>query len=114
MPRRVDVVLDDILDAITLIEGAVGARDFGAFAADAFLQRGVERSLEIISEAVRHLPDSLLNGWPELPWVDIRAIGNLLRHEYWRTDPAIIWSVIANDLPALRLAVVAMRGGFST
>jgi uncharacterized protein with HEPN domain len=105
MTRRVDVVLDDILDAIAAIEEAVAGYDRGRFGSAGFLQRGVERSLEIISEAVRHLPDELLALRPDIAWSDVRAIGNLIRHEYWRVDPDILWTVITDDLPALHAAL---------
>lgn len=105
MARRIDVVLEDILDAIALIEEAVAGHDRASFGEVLFVQRGVERSLEIISEAVRHLPDNLLALRPDIAWVDIRAIGNLIRHEYWRVDPDIVWAVTAEDLPPLCAAI---------
>lgn len=108
MPRRTSVVLEDILATISLVENVMGTKDRAAFAADLFLQRGVERSLEIISEAVRHLPEAILATRPEIAWADIRSIGNLIRHEYWRVDPDILWAVITDDLPALRMAIDAM------
>lgn len=105
MARRVDVVLEDILDAIGMIEGAASGHHRTSFAKAAFAQRGIERLLEIISEAVRHLPDDLLALRPEIAWVDIRAIGNLIRHEYWRVDPDIVWAVVTDDLPPLRAVI---------
>jgi uncharacterized protein with HEPN domain len=48
MARRDDIVLEEILEKITLIESAVSGRDIKAIAADKFLQLGVERGLEII------------------------------------------------------------------
>ena len=105
MVRRVDVVLEDILDAISVIEEAVAGYDRARFDDARFLQRGIERSLEVISEAVRHLPDDLLASRPEIAWAGIRAIGNLIRHEYWRVDPDIIWAVVTDDLPLLRTAI---------
>lgn len=105
MARRVDIVLGEILDAISLVEEAVDGFDQAGFADARFLQRGVERSLEIISEAVRHLPDDVLALEPEIDWAGVRGIGNLMRHEYWRVDPGYIWSVVRDDLPPLRAAV---------
>lgn len=66
------------------------------------LQRGIERGLEIISEAVRHVPDHLLAQESSIAWQDIRSIGNLIRHEYHRVEPAIVWSVVVDDLTPLR------------
>lgn len=105
MVRRVDVVLEDILDAIGMIEDAASGHDRASFAKAGFAQRGIERLLEIISEAVRHVPDDLLALQPDIAWADIRAIGNLIRHEYWRVDPNIVWTVVTDDLPPLRAAI---------
>lgn len=105
MARDIAIVLHEILDAISLIEEAAAGHDLASFSADRFLQRGTERLLEIISEAVRHLPDDLLASRPDIAWPGIRAIGNLMRHEYWRIDPDIVWNVVSDDLPELRAVI---------
>ncbi len=105
MVRDTAVVLHDSLDAISLIEEAAVGHDLASFSADRFLQHGTERLLEIISEAVRHLPDDLLASRPDIAWHGIRAIGNLMRHEYFRVDPDIVWNVVSDDLPALRMVI---------
>ena len=105
MVRDTAVVLQDILDAISLAEEAAAGHDLASFSADRFLQLGIERLLEIISEAVRHLPADLLASRPDIAWPGIRAIGNLMRHEYWRIDPDIVWSVVGDDLPELRAPI---------
>jgi|GEM_PF-2679067 len=66
MARRTDVVLEDILAAIDTVDGAVDGRTQVSFEADAFFQLGVERALEIILEAVRHLPEELLAMQPNI------------------------------------------------
>jgi len=58
------------------------------------MQRAVERGLEIISEATRHIPDDYKALAPEIPWPQIAAIGNLLRHEYQRADNSAIWNIV--------------------
>jgi uncharacterized protein with HEPN domain len=88
-----------------LIEKAAAGHDLASLSADRFLQLGIERLLEIISEAVRHLPHDILASRPDIAWPGIRAIGNLMRHEYWRIDPDIVWTVVSDDLPALRNAI---------
>jgi uncharacterized protein with HEPN domain len=54
--------------------------------------------LEIISEASRHIPDDLKELAPDIPWRQIAAIGNLLRHEYQRTK-AFSWMTNSNPIP---------------
>ena len=39
---------------------------------------------------------------------DIAGIGNILRHGYDSLDHAVIWGVVENDLPPLKVAVEAM------
>jgi hypothetical protein len=41
---------------------------------------------------------------PDVPWADVRALGNFLRHEYDRVDPARVWLTIEDDLGPLRSA----------
>ncbi|SEM22482.1 Uncharacterized conserved protein, contains HEPN domain [Bosea lupini] len=108
MARRIDVVLEEMLAAIDAVDGAVGGRSQAAFQADAFLQLGVERALEIISEAVRHLPEEILATQADIRWADVRALGNLIRHEYWRVDSKIVWRIVKDDLPPLRSAIADM------
>mgnify|MGYP003394091898 CR=1 FL=1 len=105
MARDIGLILQDILDAIALIEKAAAGHDLASLSADRFLQLGIERLLESISEAVRHPPDDLLASRSDVAWPGIRAIGNLMRHEYWRIDPDIVWTVVSDDLPALREAI---------
>lgn len=75
------------------------------FASDWLLRHGLERGIEIISEATRHIPDDLTALAPEIPWKQVRGIGNILRHEYHKTSDAIVWPVVTDSLPPLRLAV---------
>jgi len=69
------------------------------------MQRAVERGLEIISEASRHVPPDLQMLAAEIPWRQIAAIGNLLRHQYQRADTAATWNVINEHLPPLADAI---------
>lgn len=60
MARQVGIVLEEILAAIDGIETAIAERGLDNLDRDWLLMRGVERGLEIVSEAVRHQPESLL------------------------------------------------------
>lgn len=46
---------------------------------------------------------------PEVPWAKVRAIGNVLRHEYHSLSDRIIWGVVIDELPRLRVAVEAIQ-----
>ncbi len=111
MARSCAHILEDILEAIAGIESAVAGKDYEDFQDDWLTRHGVERGIEIISEASRHIPGSLLAFRPEIPWNEIRGVGNVLRHEYHRVSCIIIWNIIDKHLPPLKTAVREMLNG---
>ena len=61
----------------------------------------VERGVEIISEASRHLDEDLKDRHPHIPWRKVAGIGNVLRHDYGQVSAPILWALASNDLPDL-------------
>jgi uncharacterized protein with HEPN domain len=107
--RRTQLVrLHDILDNIDAVAEMTRGIDLGAYRGDLKLRRAVERCVEIISEASRHLPAEMKNEHPEQPWPEIAAIGNLLRHHYEIIDDLIMWKIATRSLLELRPAIVSM------
>jgi uncharacterized protein with HEPN domain len=72
-----------------------------SFEADWQRQWLVERGIEIVSEASRHLTDELRARHPEIPWKKVAGIGNVLRHNYENIAAAVIWKLVQADLPEL-------------
>jgi uncharacterized protein with HEPN domain len=64
-------------------------------------------ALLIISEAAKRLGDDAETLCPGQPWREIRGIGNHLRHVYDNLDAMLMWRVYQDDLPALKVSVVA-------
>jgi uncharacterized protein with HEPN domain len=60
--------LTDIIEAIERIHSVLGDMSLEAFENDWQRQWLVERGVEIISEASRHLTDDLKARNPEIPW----------------------------------------------
>ena len=104
--RDTRIVLDEIIDTIDEITKALGGTSFEVFSGNWILRHAVQRGIEIISEAARHLPEELSSSEPDIPWKQIRGVGNVLRHEYHRISDRIIWNVVQNELPSLRDAVL--------
>jgi uncharacterized protein with HEPN domain len=108
VPRSQLVRLFDILENIDAVAEMIDGVDFGAYRSDLRLRRAVERCVEIISEASRHIPAQMKADHPDQPWNEIASIGNLLRHHYERIDDFIMWKIAARSLPQLRPIIVAM------
>ncbi len=99
--------LDHMIEAIERIRAVTDEIDLATFEGDWRPRMIVERGLEIVSEASRHLPDDLKSRHPGIPWPRIAAIGNRLRHEYDDVLPDILWKVAREDLLALAQACKA-------
>lgn len=101
--RKVSAVprLTDIIEAIDLIQAEVAGISLAEFGQDKRKRWIVERGLEIVSEASRHLPDELKREHSSVPWPKIAGIGNLLRHEYQRIAHDILWHVVHDNLSQL-------------
>lgn len=108
MPGDAGASLEDILNAIAGVEAAVKGKSFEDFTQDWLIRHGVQRGIEIISEASRRLPDDLIVNYPEIPWKEIRGVGNVLRHEYHSISDRVIWNVVQQHLPPLRSCVEKM------
>jgi uncharacterized protein with HEPN domain len=108
MERDLAPVLHDILQAIERIEIVTSGKTLEEFSADWRLSYVVQRAIEMISEAARRIPASVQAGRPEIPWRQVMGIGNVLRHEYQGLSDAIIWGVVVDELPKLKLAIEAI------
>jgi uncharacterized protein with HEPN domain len=73
---------------------------FEAFGSDWQRQWLIERGVEIVSEASRHLTDELKARHPEIPWQKVSGIGNVLRHNYQNIAAPVMWRLAQADLPA--------------
>jgi uncharacterized protein with HEPN domain len=91
--------LYDIIQAIEHIQSETIGITAGEFEASWQKRWLIERGIEIISEASRHLPIELKARHPEIPWGKIAGIGNVLRHDYERIAPDVLWGVVRDYLP---------------
>ena len=69
---------------------------------DPVLQRAFTRSLEIIGEAVKKLPQSWRDIHNQIDWRSIAGMRDKLIHGYFSVDYILVWDVIINELPVLK------------
>ena len=102
MPDRSLVLrLTDIVEAIERIRSVLDRLSLEEFEASWERQWLVERGILIVSEASRHLGADLKSSHPEIPWTKVAGIGSVLRHDYERIAPDVIWKLCMVDLPVL-------------
>lgn len=95
--------LTDIIEAVERINEVIGETALDAFEAAWQKQWLVERGIEIVSEASRHLTDELKSRHPEIPWRKVAGIGNVLRHDYGNIAAPIMWALVRENLPRLEM-----------
>ena len=100
--------LKDILQVMDEVAAIIAGLDRASFEADFRSRRAVERCIEIVSEASRHIPDAEKARCPDVPWSDIAGIGDLFRHAYHRVAAPIVWRTAARSLPELRPVIEAL------
>ncbi len=77
-----------------------------AFLADDTLQRAFVRSLEIIGEAAKKVPDDFRVAHPNVEWRAMAGMRDRLIHGYFGVDLELVWDVVRNKIPELRAELV--------
>jgi uncharacterized protein with HEPN domain len=73
-----------------------------AFLADETLRRAFVRSLEIIGEATKNLPESFRAAHPQVEWRSMARMRDRLIHGYFGVDYELVWEVVQTKIPQLR------------
>ncbi len=102
MKREITLYLEDILDAISLIENYTQNISKSLFDNNTQLQDAVIRRLEIIGEATKHLPSAFREKYPQVPWNEIAGMRDVLTHAYLNVKIDRVWTVIKYDLHSLK------------
>lgn len=104
--REIRDFIFDIQESIADIRRFVTDMTFDNFASDRKTTNAVIRSLEIIGEAVKKIPEDVRQQYPKVPWKEIAGMRDKLIHDYFGVDLGIVWETIANDLNDLDKAVL--------
>ena len=97
--RKYGFYLEDMLLAMQRIEEYIGELEFIRFKQNYMIVDAVIRNFEIIGEAAKHIPDELLQKYPQIPWKKMYGLRNVITHEYFGIDYEMIWEIAKNDLP---------------
>jgi uncharacterized protein with HEPN domain len=112
--RSVLLRLSDMIEAIDGGTEIVKDLTFADYKSRFETRKAIERCVEIVSEASRHIPQDLKDRYPNAHWQEIKAIGNLLRHEYQRVDDLVMWRIATKYFPELRPAVAELLQSLET
>jgi uncharacterized protein with HEPN domain len=95
--------LSDIVCAIGLTDDFCAGKDIARFKGDLLFRSAVERQFTIIGEAVNQLLQLGCAFEGSISAArQIVGFRNQLIHNYGSIDPDLVWTVIIQDLPALK------------
>jgi len=101
MKRDYRDYLQDIVTAVKEVTEWTDGLSFQQFTQDRKTVNAVIRSLEVIGEAAKRIPDDLRAKAPDIPWKYMSGMRDKLIHEYFGVDLSIVWTVVKDELPPL-------------
>ncbi len=109
MDRKLCKYLEDVRSSILEIEMFMADRpkEYATFCNDTLFRRGVERNIEIMGEAM----NQILKLNPDVPITAARKVvdtRNFVIHAYDSLKPDILWGIVVNHLPLLKLEVESL------
>lgn len=100
--------LRHILDEIVFLESNLKDLTYDEFISDETLIRAFARSLEIIGEAAKKIPDDYRKKHPDVEWKAMAGMRDKLIHDYFGIDYELVWDVVRNKLPQLKEKISAI------
>jgi uncharacterized protein with HEPN domain len=90
-----------MLDAARRTERLTATLNYPEFVEDERTSLAVERLLENIGEAARHVSSELQDRHAEIPWQGIIGMRNVLAHQYGVVDQRKVWQAAREGIAAL-------------
>ena len=97
-----------MLDEIDYILSRISETDYESFLQDETLKRAFVRSIEVIGEASKKLPENVKAMKPDIEWRKVSGMRERLIHDYFGVDYTIVWDVATNKLHDLRIKLHAL------
>jgi uncharacterized protein with HEPN domain len=103
--RSSSLLLYDIYQSVEKIEEFTRDISFEQLMADERTKDAILRNLQVIGEASKNLPESLITNHPEVDWSGLAGVRDIVTHRYFRVDWHLLWTSVHEELPVLKKQV---------
>jgi uncharacterized protein with HEPN domain len=103
--RSSSLLLFDIDQSVEKILKFTRDISFDQLIADERTKDAILRNLQVIGEASKNLPESLISTHPEVDWTGLAGVRDIVTHRYFRVDWHLLWTSIHEELPVLQKQV---------
>ena len=100
-PREWEDRIEDMIDAIGKASEYIDGMSFEMFCKDEKTIDAVLRKITVIGEAARHVPEAVQKSHPDLPWLEMKGIRNVVVHEDFQVGLTVLWKTVKEDLPSI-------------
>lgn len=105
MPHSAIEYLCHIRDEARYLASRAGGLDQETFLADETLKRAFARSIEIIGEAAKQVPDAVRAMDPKVEWRRMAGMRDRVAHDYMGVDYDIVWLIASQKAAPLAMAM---------
>jgi uncharacterized protein with HEPN domain len=103
------IYIDHILNSLNRILDYISGKDRESFEADLVTQDAVVRQLEIIGEATKRVSIEFRSKHPDIQWLDMAGMRDVLIHDYIDVDFGVVWKTASEDIPNLKILFLKLQ-----
>lgn len=98
----------DIYQSVEKIEEFTRGISFDQLMSDERTKDAILRNLQVIGEASKNLPETMITRHPEVDWSGLAGVRDIVTHRYFRVDWNLLWISIREELPVLRNQILIL------
>jgi uncharacterized protein with HEPN domain len=87
------------------VESFIDDLTYDQFVKDKKTLNAVVRSIEIIGEAAKNIPETLKTKYANLPWKQMAGMRDKLIHAYFGIDTETLWKASTTNIPQLKSSI---------